>query len=791
MSKTSRVLLGLFITVLILSGGIDFVYAADNNAILNQNFGLSSINSDLQRIFKGITSLARPIVTIMTALAGMMVCLNIGGDHKQKIWNWILGIGLALNFGSVLWYMWGGYADIPAGQQAAAEYSFKVFNESNLTDSGIDTLSQFMKYYLTIIVSGSLQIKPVAIKLLLGLALADMSVRLALDLTDKDKVSWLVKTFLKIGFYIWLINNWLGVDGLNLMDTLSKGFQEIGFMAGNYGEAPLISTQDINGTIDAKHDLAPDSIVNNTYKMFSSMFGASLPQDIPQTATQSPTADTGIIDSIGNKVGQIWGSVTGTAKEMGKAAIRTINTTLNPITSACLAISMLLSVVIAFFAAVEMFMARIEFYTLALLAMPLLAFGVIKHFEYLAQQAIRAVFNCGVKVCVISFLQAVICQMYSKYTAEVLNVLSSTLNPFKVISVSLQMLLMVIIMFLLVSKIPKLIQGLLSGNPSMSGSDMTGTAVGVASTAAAFTGTVVGARAAAASAKQDAANGKSVSAWKMSTMGQMGAALLRRAPITGAAWGAYQDVSRFGSSGNDNQDKRDRENPSTPPNPSKEDPALNNSPSNHDGGSDNSPSGSPANDGNMNPSSPPPVPSSDGPITGAAWGAYQDVSRFGSSGNDNQDKRDRENSSTPPNPSKEDPGYNSPSDHSGGSDNSPSGSPANDGNMNPSSPPPVPSSDGTKYNSGSPTNQDNNQANSSQSKESDGDNVTPSSPPSTASNAPKYSSEGSRNNGTSSTRDEARKEKMNPSSPPPSMNNTTQYQHRMPQRQEIDPTENE
>ncbi len=684
MSKPIKIIVGVLTISLLFTCGAELAEAAENNSVFAGVFGLSSVDSDLQRLLKGITSLARPIVTIMTALAGMMVCLNIGGDHKQKIWNWILGIGLALNFGSVLWYMWGGYADIPAGQQAAAEYSFKVFNESNLTDGGIDTLSQMMKYLLTFVVAGATAIKPIAIKLLLGLALADMSIRLALDLTDKDKVSWLVKTFLKVGFYVFLIHNWLGIDGWNLMDMLSKGFQEIGFVAGNYGEAPLVSTEDIAGTIDPKHNLAPDSIVNNMAKMFDMIYASSLPQDA---------------------------SLMDKAVAAGRRYFTLVT---SPVSSVLMAISLLIAVICAFLTAIEMFMARIEFYILALLAIPLLAFGVIKHFEYLAQNAIRAVFNCGVKVCVIAFLQAVICQMFTKYTAEIDKSLragpfsSSTGTMFELLSMTLQLLFMSIIMYLIVSKIPKLIQGLLAGNPSLGGSDMTGTVMSAAGGAAAGVGMYVGARAAAASAKQDAANGKSVSAWKMSTMGQMGAALLRRAPITGAAWGAYQDVSRFGSSGNDNQDKRDRENPSTPPNPSKEDP-----------------------------------------------------------------------------------GYNSPSDHGGGSDNSPSGSPANDGNMNPSSPPPVPSSDGPKYNSGSPTNQDNNQANSSQSKGADGDNVTPSSPPSTASNAPKYSSEGSRNTGTASTREEARKEKMNPSSPPPSMSNTSQYQHRMPQRQEIDPTENE
>lgn len=561
MPKTSKILFGLILAVLVFNCcGAELVEAADagsfysNENILGSTFGLSSVDSDLQRIFRGITGLAKSIVTIMTALAGMMVCLNIGGDHKQKIWNWILGIGLALNFGSVLWYFWHDAANMSAGQTAAAEYSFKILNATEMTgDGSIDTLSTFMKIYLTFIVAGSLKIAPIAVKLLLGLALADMSIRLALDLTEKDKVSWLVKTFLRIGFYIWLITHWLGVDGLNLMDTLSKAFQQIGFMAGNYGDATLVTaTQAGIDGINPKDNLAPDSIVTNSIKMFQLVFGfGTAPPPDPNAPAYQQIGET-----IGNAV---------TGLRRGFVLIS------SPISFIILGLCLVIFIVIAFLAAVEMFMARIEFYTLALLAIPLLAFGVVKHFEYLAQNAIRAVFNCGVKVCCISFLQAVICQMFTKYTNEVKEALDRAAagnGTFtELLSISLQMLLMSCIMYLIISKVPKLIQGLLSGNPSMGGSDMTGAVMGTvgtaASTAATAVGTVAGAKAAATKAAADGKTG-----WRMSTMGQLGAAMLAKAPITGTAYGAYNALTRATY----NEPDRDPSNSSQKPTPSEPKP---------------------------------------------------------------------------------------------------------------------------------------------------------------------------------------------------------------------------
>ena len=88
MSKISKTLLILLVVALVFNGGAELAEAADNNSVLSSGFGLSSIDSDLQKVLKGITSLARPIVTILTALAGMMVVLNIGEDLELDSWYW-------------------------------------------------------------------------------------------------------------------------------------------------------------------------------------------------------------------------------------------------------------------------------------------------------------------------------------------------------------------------------------------------------------------------------------------------------------------------------------------------------------------------------------------------------------------------------------------------------------------------------------------------------------------------------------------------------------------------------
>ncbi len=150
--------------------------------------------------------------------------------------------------------------------------------------------------------------------------------------------------------------------------------------------------------------------------------------------------------------------------------------------------------------------------------------------------------------------------MFTKYTAELVESMSAHRDDFSTecLFIAFQLMLMSLIMYLIVSKIPKLVQGLLAGNPSMGGSDMTGMAVGVAAGAASTVGTVAGAKAMAGKA---AAEGKT--GWRMSTMGQLGAAMLAKAPITGSAYSAYTGVT--GARYNDRQNTPSEGNANIPP----------------------------------------------------------------------------------------------------------------------------------------------------------------------------------------------------------------------------------
>ena len=174
-------------------------------------------------------------------------------------------------------------------------------------------------------------------------------------------------------------------------------------------------------------------------------------------------------------------------------------------------------------------MARIEFYTMALLTMPLLAFGVSKKFSFLSDKTIGAMFNLGIKLAVISFLTGAICPMLNTFT-ESFNSNGTKGIPGGDLRVCLVMLITVLIIYLLTKKIPQLVSGLLSGQPQLGGSQMTQMAASAARTAGAAAGVV---RGASMAAKAGGAQG--IGQMTMGTLRNLGAggvnAMLHRNPV--------------------------------------------------------------------------------------------------------------------------------------------------------------------------------------------------------------------------------------------------------------------
>ena len=443
----------------------------ETDQMLSTSTGITGFDDIFGKFAKAIVITAKPLVGIMTAIAGVMVVFGMQ-DASKTFWNLVLGVGLALNFGSFLMTSWGSHMAAGTGSPTFQQYSFVLASNN----SSFDFLGGFMTNYLNnIIIPGAVAIQPICIKLLLIIALIDGTIQISLDLVNGDKIKFLIMTALKGGFFIFLISNWLGVgpDGLNLMNSLSKGFEEIGLKAGG-----------------AAAETAPDSIIQNGVKMFTSVY-----KHVP-----------GGIFNIGTML---------------------VDLLALGVSLACILLT-----------ALEIFMVRIEFYTMALITMPLLAFGMSKHTYFLTEKAIGAMMNLAIKLCVVTFIASIAGPLLVSF-AEKFNKADGLASD---IAALIQMVIASLVVYFLTKKVPALVQGLLSGTPSLGGGDMkkmameatakTGGAAGVLNAASQMDGGGGGKPGMVMSMLQGAKAGATSAA-----TGGLGAAIAMG--VKGAAKGAY------------------------------------------------------------------------------------------------------------------------------------------------------------------------------------------------------------------------------------------------------------
>lgn len=133
-----------------------------------------------------------------------------------------------------------------------------------------------------------------------------------------------------------------------------------------------------------------------------------------------------------------------------------------------------------------------EFWTMALVTIPLLAFGTLPQLNFLSNKAIGAMFNCGIKLMCITFLTAVIADTLTNYATKMVSSADS-IGYFEQFGNIVTFIFMMIIFWMIIKKMPALIQGLLSGNPSLSGGDMMGAMTSAANSVGSGLGQISGA----------------------------------------------------------------------------------------------------------------------------------------------------------------------------------------------------------------------------------------------------------------------------------------------------------
>ena len=467
--RTGRILLAFSVLAIILLQAMGVGLAAGNGSeeIIAHGTGLGGeFDTNLTLLAKGAVKAMHIILIVMTAIAGMMIVFGLE-DGKKFIWQVMLGAGLALNFGAFLldtgvWSM----ADQGAQSAVVEPFKPKIIEGSDTGGAAqvdqVTILGDFVNHYRDkVITPGAGNITPYCLRLLVILTVVQATWELTMKFMTGDKMQYLISMTLKMGFFMFLMMNWI-----KFMRALMEGFQSLGTKAGG-------SSMAAGGDLISE---AANSIVQVCFKMYAAIY--------------SPMASDGSTSA--------W------------RVMKTITALQNPGLQIIVIIVLAVLVYCLFMVALEITMAYIEFYTMALLTIPCLSFGTMSKFSFLTEKAIGCMFNCALKVCVIAFIA-----IFSKdYLTSLSDELAKSKEPSQDLALLLQVLLASFLIYLLTKKIPQLVSGLISGSPQLSGSDMTGalksaagTAASVAATAAGGAGTLQAASVAARAAGQGGLRG--------------------------------------------------------------------------------------------------------------------------------------------------------------------------------------------------------------------------------------------------------------------------------------------
>lgn len=451
-------------------------FAADSISIINEGTGLGGdFDSALKTIGTSLVFLARAVSFIMTVTAIVMVMFHME-QGSRILWNWVLGIGLAVNFGVFLSDI-GFLEFISAAEEASTNIQPLHVRLSDAQGGGFNILGEIMNYYrVGIIEPGAKVILPICLKILIILSVIQAGYDISFKLVSGDKIKYMLSVVLKLGLMIFILQNW--INGIGLMHALNTGFEMIGYKIGGQGFV----------------DLQPDQIIGNGFKVLSLLL---------ETSAKASA----------------WNLVVVTFTTGGISSLFT-------------PIAFIVCIILLFLTAIEMFMARMEFYTMAVLVMPLLPFIMTSKLSFLSEKAISAMFNLAIKCCVIAFLFSAV--------VPFLNDISEQLSTFKLENfvkapvLSMQLLIICILLYLLTKRCSALVTGLLNGTPALSGSDMTGALTGGGTKAASAAGQVRAAKAAVVAAGTGG-TGALVMA--------LGKNLINRNPIT---LGYREGINKFG-----------------------------------------------------------------------------------------------------------------------------------------------------------------------------------------------------------------------------------------------------
>ena len=436
--------LALFATLLVFAtdtssasaAAIGSPFGSSSGDVVTQITNFSNVDNDFQTMLRdlahAVIGMSREIVTIMTIIAAAMWSLSVQ-DGQKLLWNYIFGIGVALNASDFLYSLYNTFI-AGAGVTIAAP-TFEGFTFKTPDDPNVPIVGPLINYFIQCMQRGAQILSTYAVNMTLLFAIITTSLNFALELNGGDKIHALVKTLLQTGFYLFLILNWVG--GMNVCHSLLAGFESMAYVAS--GASDLVASAGSSELVTA-----PDQIITSAFSIFLAA----------------------------------WDAIKWTSPLIALVHIT----------------SMVASFLLLCRTALEVIITRLEFWVMVTVSIILLPFGMIPQLKFLADKAIGGIINCAIKMFTVTFLGTIGVTMLNGLAKETVQMVQANKDTwFDDITMTLSTLLFALVMFFVVKQIPKFTAGLLNGSPSLSGNDMRQAALEVAAKTSAAAGAVKGA----------------------------------------------------------------------------------------------------------------------------------------------------------------------------------------------------------------------------------------------------------------------------------------------------------
>lgn len=389
----------------------------------------------LQKFGSGLITSGRAISGIVIAVSGMMWILGANTNLFSSILKFAIGVSIITN---IAWFVNSGYFFDLSGFSGTQPAFPSVKDITVDLNTSWNFMGVFMVYYERVIIYASSQLMPYSLKLLGFLTILEM-VSVLMFKQNGDHFHYLVHSVIKTGVFLFLLANWIN-GSTSIANSIFIFFEDMGIIATDFpGQVSTIGLGDENSSTA----LVAENIMGNAAIIAKSAFG------IDDAGGGGGTLN-GIVDTAKGAYDVVANGKTNIAGSIANAAVSLATIFVLIMTAGCLILT------------------RLEFWTMALMALLLIPFGANQHTRFLFERVIGGVFNLGIKMSVISF----ICYCATPILTNMVKDMTKENKWDENIILLIACLSGCYTIMMLANKAPALVSGLLNGSPQMTRGDL-------------------------------------------------------------------------------------------------------------------------------------------------------------------------------------------------------------------------------------------------------------------------------------------------------------------------------